>query len=382
MPNRKQKQVLRKRKALRQAPPGSPPGTIAVDPSSPTPRIRILRYGPDTFSEEEILDLYHLSNNQGSFPVSWISVCGLGDPEVLTKIAQAFGIHPLALEDVVNVHQRPKADMYGELLFIVLRSVHLDQELRSEQVSLFLGKNFVLSFQEGDYDSLEDIRSRIRLGKGRIRHEKADYLAYTLLDTVIDGYYPPLEIFGERIENLEDELLAHPTRSAILEIHSIKRDLLDLRRAIWPVREMVNDLLRDPVPLLSAETHLYLKDCYDHIIQIIDLVETDRELGSDLMDLYLSATGNRLNEIMKVLAIITTIFMPMSFIASLYGMNFNTDKSPWNIPELNWYWGYPFALGMMGLMAVMLMGLFRWKGWLEPLDTPSGRGDLTEKRKS
>ncbi|MCK6495191.1 magnesium/cobalt transporter CorA [bacterium] len=380
MAHRKQKPVPRRRKSLRQAPPGSPPGTIAVDPDAPAPSVRVLGYGPDTFHEEEIQDSGRLKSLAATFPVTWISVSGLGDSEVLSHIAQTFGIHPLALEDVVNVHQRPKADMYGDLLFVVMRGVYLDQDLKTEQVSLFLGKNFVLTFQEGHHDSLEVIRERIRLAKGRIRNHKADYLAYSLLDAIIDGYYLPLEVFGERIDHLEDTVLIHPSRQAVLEIHSIKRDLLDLRRAIWSAREMINDLLRDPIPLLSEETRPYLKDCYDHIIQIIDLVETDRELGSDLMDLYLSATSNRLNEIMKVLAIITTIFMPMSFVAGLYGMNFNSERSPWNMPELNWYWGYPIVLGMMGLMAVLLMGLFRWKGWLEPLDTPTDPARLGKRR--
>ncbi len=344
-----------------------------VDPSAPTPLIRVLAYDSDSVEEFEVTDPDHLHNVIGKYRVTWVNVNGLGDPETLKKIGKIFNLHPLSLEDVVNVHQRPKADLFGNQLFAVFRSVHFNKQLLSEQISLFLGDGFVISFQEGREDRFDTIRERIHQPNGRVRDQGADYLAYTLLDTVIDGYYPPLEEYGERLEDLEEEILTAPSREAVVKIHGIKQELLTLRRTIWPMRDMLNDLLRDPIPLICDDTRLYLKDCYDHVIQIIDLVETDRELGSDLMDVYLTATSNRLNEIMKVLAIITTIFMPMSFIAGIYGMNFNPQSSPLNMPELEWYWGYPFVLVLMAAMAVGLMALFRWRGWLEPLDAPTSR---------
>lgn len=370
MASKKPKNRQRKHSPIRHSPPGAPPGTLAVDPAAPPPHIRVIAYDSDSVEEYVIEDPDQLHKVIGQKRVTWINVNGLGDSEMLRRIGEILLLHPLALEDVVNVHQRPKADLFGDQLFVVVRMVRFDQTLLSEQLSLFLGEGFVISFQEGSEDGLATIRERISLGRGRIRDQGADYLAYALLDTVIDGYYPPLEEYGERLEDLEELVLTSPSRAAVLKIHAIKRELLNLRRTIWPMREMVNDMLRDPIPLISEDTRLYLKDCYDHVIQIIDLVETDRELGSDLMDVYLTATSNRMNEIMKVLAIITTIFMPMSFIAGIYGMNFDPGCSPWNMPEIEWYWGYPFVLLLMVSTATLLITLFRWRGWLEPLDAP------------
>ncbi len=370
MATKKQKPHPRKHHAIRQSPPGAPPGTLMVDPALPTPLIRVLTFDSESVEEFEVSDPLNLRDVIGQKRVTWINVNGLGDPEMLKTIGEVLSLHPLALEDVVNIHQRPKADLYEDQLFFVVRTVRLEKTLQSEQISLFLGEGYVISFQEGREDRLDIIRERIHQKHGRIRDQDADYLAYALLDTVVDGYYPPIEEYGERLEDLEEQILTSPSRAAVLKIHAIKRELLNMRRTIWPMREMVNDLLRDPIPLISEDTHLYLKDCYDHVIQIIDLVETDRELGSDLMDVYLTAMSNRMNEIMKVLAIITTIFMPMSFIAGIYGMNFDPGRSPWNMPEIEWYWGYPFALFLMASVAFGLMALFRWRGWLDPLDAP------------
>jgi magnesium transporter len=367
MSTKKLKSPHRERKPIRHAPPGSPPGTLAVDPSAPPPSIRVLQYSPAAVREQEITEVYEIKKLIGKLPVTWISVQGLGDTNLLKQIGEVLGLHSLALEDVVNVHQRAKADLFEDYLFIVLRMVHLADELETEQLSLFLGKGFVISFQESGGDGLETLRDRIRMGRGRIRNQGADYLAYAILDTAIDGYYPPLEEYGERLEALEEAILEHPIHTPVLRIHAIKRELLQMRRAVWPLRDMINDLLRDPIPLITPDTRLYLKDCYDHVVQLIDLVETDRELGSDMMDLHLTSASNRMNEIMKVLTIITTIFMPMSFIAGLYGMNFHHEASPWNMPELDWYWGYPFALALMAAVAAGLLGFFRWRGWVERL---------------
>ncbi|MBI3300790.1 MAG: magnesium/cobalt transporter CorA, partial [Deltaproteobacteria bacterium] len=295
-------------------------------------------------TEQEIRDPQRVRDFLDRWPVTWVDVEGLGDVETIRTLGEIFGLHRLALEDVINVHQRAKVEQYGEHHFIVTRMVRLGEHLETEQLSLFLGKNFVLTFQEGHPgDCLDLIRERIRQKRGRIRDAGLDYLAYALLDAVVDCYFPILEEYGERLETLEDEILTRPHNGAVARIHEIKRNLLTLRRAIWPQRETFNTLLREEMPLVTDETRLYLRDCYDHTTQIIDLIETYRELGSDLIDVYLSSVSNRTNEIMRVLTVIATIFIPLTFLVGVYGMNFNPASSPWNMPELNWYWGYPFS---------------------------------------
>ena len=233
-----------------------------------------------------------------------------------------------------------------------------------EQFSLFLGPNFVLTFDEQPGDCFDPVRERVRRKHGRVREAGADYLAYALLDTIVDCYFPLLERYGEQLEDLEETIISQPNHTVVAAIHDIKRDLLSLRRAIWPQRETFNTLLRDKTPLLTDETRLHLRDCYDHTVQLIDLIETYRELGADLMDIYLSSVSNRTNETMRVLTVIATIFIPLTFIAGVYGMNFNAGTSPWNMPELGWYWGYPLVLGLMAMVAAGQLFFFWRKGWL------------------
>ena len=275
-----------------------------------------------------------------------------------------FHLHPLALEDAVNVHQRSKVDRYGDQLFITARVPADTVGFRTEQVSLFVGKNFVITFLEDPGDCFEPVRRRLRDDEGLIRRRGADYLAYALLDASIDAYFPLLETFGDRLEELEDEVIATPSRTTVGRIHDAKHDLRMLRRAIWPMREAMSQLSRDDTPVIAVETRVYFRDLYDHAVQIIDIVETYRELGSDLNDLYLSALSNRMNEIMRVLTVIATIFMPLSFVAGLYGMNFDTQASPWNMPELHWRYGYPLALATMAAVAFGMLLFFRRRGWL------------------
>jgi magnesium transporter len=235
--------------------------------------------------------------------------------------------------------------------------------LATEQLSLFLGQGFVVTFQERVGDCFDPVRARLRKG-GPIRTRGPDYLTYALIDALVDSWFPVLEQHGERLEDLEDEILVHPARRTIARIHELRRDLMALRRAVWPLRDALGALCRDPTPLIAGETRTYLRDCYDHAVQIIDLLESGRELSADLTDAYLSNINNRMNEIMKVLAVIATIFLPLSFIASVYGMNFHTDKSPWNMPELAWRFGYPFALGLMVLTVIGMLFFFWRRGWL------------------
>ena len=360
------KHKKRKSKVFRRrTPPGAPPGTLVTDPSAPRPVLTVLAYSPHEFVEQSVADPQQVRDFLGKWPVVWINVEGVGDATTITKLGELFGLHRLALEDVLHTHQRPKVEQYGDHLFIVARMVRLGEQLETEQLSLFLGKNFVLTFQDGvPGDCLGSIRERIRKKGGRIRDAGLDYLAYALLDAVVDAYFPILEQYGERLEEMEDEIATKPAPDTITRIHAIKRNLLTLRRAVWPQRETFSTLLREETPRVSAETRLYLRDCYDHVTQIIDLVETYRELGADLTDIYLSSVSNRTNEIMRVLTVISTIFIPLTFISSIYGMNFNTTVSPWNMPELNWVWGYPVAVLLMCAIAVAQLVFFRRHGWL------------------
>jgi magnesium transporter len=359
---------MTRKRLMRRPAPGTAPGTLMVDPNSPTPVIDVIAYGPDDVIEQHSVSVEQLEKLLGQRPVTWVNVSGLGDEAILRRLGELFHLHLLALEDVVNVHQRSKFDLYPEQVFIVARMIEIDNDgLSTDQLSLFLGERLLVTFQERPGDCFDLVRQRIRAGRGRLRTAGTSYLAYSLLDAVVDSYFPILESFGERLEHLEDEIIAHPTERVIHHIHDVKRDLLVLRRSIWPLREMLHALVREPVRFVATEDRFYFQDCYDHSIQVMDLVETFRELGSDLMDVYLSSVSNRLNEVMKLLTIFTTIFIPLTFIAGVYGMNFDPDTSPWNMPELRWYWGYPLSLLLMAVVAVGMLIYFRRRGWLGDL---------------
>lgn len=353
--------------------PGASPGQLRADPRAPAPSLQLIAYGPDGFAEQAGPDLAAVRQALERWPVTWLNVDGLGDEQVIAGIGELFGLHKLALEDVLHVHQRPKVEEYPDNLFVVLRLPEPGERLDTEQISLFLGANFVVTFQERPGDAFEPVRERIRLGKGTLRGAGPDYLAYALIDAGIDSAFPVLEQCGERLESLEDEVVERPRHGAVAAIHAVKRDLLTLRRGVWPLREMLGTLSREPSPLVRAETRLFLRDCNDHAVQILELVETYREISSGLLDIYLSSISNRTNEIMKVLTIIATIFIPLGFFASLYGMNFDPDASPWNMPELRWRWGYPAALGLMAAVAAGLLVWFRRRGWLGDPETARRR---------
>jgi len=349
----------------RQTKPGAMPGSVVVDPQAPPSVITVIAYGPDRVVEERIKDVAAVRQYLDRWPVTWINVDGLGDAEVIHKLGEMFHLHQLALEDVVNVHQRAKVEGYGDHLFIVARMVSWSDRLETEQVSFFLGRNYVLTFQESVAgDSFEPVRERLRTDRGRIRQVGADYLAYSLIDSVIDAYFPVLERCGEALDQLEDEVIEGGNRGVVGRVHEIKHDLLTLRRAIWPHREALHELSRDPHPCIADGTRIFLRDCYDHTVQLIDLAETYRELGSDLRDLYMSSVSNRMNEVMKLLTVISSIFIPLNFIAGIYGMNFDPSASPLNMPELRWFYGYPFALSLMATVATTLLVLFYRSGWL------------------
>lgn len=308
--------------------------------------------------------------------VTWIHTQGLGDPAWIEAIGAQFGLHGLALEDVLNVHQRPKVEPYGDHLFVVVRLPGDPVDPKADpagnshrvgppqQVAFFLGKDWLLSFTESEEDPFAAVVERLRHDRGRLRASEAEYLLYALLDTAVDAWFPVLEAHGEMLEHLEDAVLARPGPGVVANIHELKHELLTLRRAVWPLREVLNALIRGDAIQVGHQTGLHLRDCHDHVIQIMDIVETYREIASGLVDIYLSSQSARMNEIMKVLTIIATIFIPLGTIAGIYGMNFDPEASPWNMPELGWRYGYPFALGIMAALAAGLMAWFWRRGWL------------------
>jgi magnesium transporter len=296
----------------------------------------------------------------------WLDVEG-HDVELVAALGEALAIHPLALEDVINVGQRTKSEDFPNAVFVVLECFFLDGaggSVGKEQISLVIQPDVVLSVRERRSDLFEPVRARIRGGKPRIRGGGTGYLAYALLDTVVDHLFPVLEHIGDRIEEIEETILEHPTPEAVSQLHELRRELLVIRRSVWPLRDMLNGLARTEEEVFSDETLLYLRDVVDHATMASDLVETLREMVSSAMELYLSSISNRMNEVMKVLTIIATLFIPLSFIAGLYGMNFDPAASPWNMPELDWYWGYPAVLALMAVVALGLLVFFRRRRWL------------------
>lgn len=346
-------------------PPGAAPGTLIPDPEAEAPRIRVMAYGPDTLDESVIDDVQALQNLIDTVPMLWVNVDGLGDLELIRSLGLLFGLHELALEDVVNVYQRPKVEDYDDHLFIVVRMPHGGEQVDTEQVALVLGPGYVLTFQEHVGDCFDPVRERLRKSpNGRIRGSGSDYLGYALIDAVIDSFFPVLEACGERLGDLEQKVLDQPSPGVVQDIYALKRDLLALRRAVWPLRDMANALIRDESRLISDRTRLFLRDCYDHCVQLMDMLESYREVASGLIDIHLSSVTAHTNEAMKFLTLIATIFIPLSFVAGIYGMNFDPEASPWNMPELDWYLGYPFALGLMLLVAAGFLIAFYRKGWL------------------
>ncbi|MGD8353007.1 MAG: magnesium/cobalt transporter CorA [Pseudomonadota bacterium] len=347
----------------RQTLPGAMPGTIQTDPEAPPPAIHVMAWSGEDLVEERITESGQVKSLIEDWPMTWVNVDGLGDADTLTELASIFNIHKLALEDVVNVHQRAKVEDYDNHLFIVARMLNFQGDsLDTEQISLFVGEGFLVTFQERVGDCLDPVRERIRKKSGRIRTAGADYLAYAMLDAVVDAWFPVLERFGERLEDLESVILEKPGSETVSRIHKIKRELLEVRRTIWPMRETVNSLFRED--MIVPETQLYLRDCYDHVIQVLDIVESYRDMASGLMEFYLSSVSNRMNEIMKVLTIIATIFIPLTFIAGIYGMNFDTEVSPWNMPELQWKFGYPAFWVVTVIIGIAMVLFFKKLGWL------------------
>lgn len=347
---------------------GAMPGSVSAGPDALPSHMRIIAYdetGAIDRSLESVAEVPALMNR---WKVCWINVDGLADARLISALGELFEIHNLALEDVVHTHQRPKMEQYDGHVFLTAHLI--DPGMEIDQFSMFLGKGYVLTFQERPGDCLDGLRRRIREGRGRVRHGAADYLAYSILDTIIDSYFPYLDDIGDRMEAVENEVLGKPGREVLTTIHTLKHDLFTLRRAIAPLRDAVNALIRDTGPEISDSTRVFLRDCYDHTFQILDLVDTQREISGGLLDIYLSSVSNRMNEVMKLLTIISTVFIPLTFIAGVYGMNFDWSASRWNMPELHWAYGYPTIMGLMLLIALAELGLFWRMGWLRARQKP------------
>ncbi|MGK7933458.1 MAG: magnesium/cobalt transporter CorA [Microcystaceae cyanobacterium] len=348
--------------------PGSEPGTLNIEPDALPSQIVLIDYEPNNAICKKKVTPNALIPYLGTNTVSWMDIQGLGSETVLKQVGDIFKLHPLLLEDVVNAPQRPKVEDYNQQLVIIAQMVSANPDemgFESEQVGFVLGENYLLTFQEDEEDCFNTVRNRIKENQGRVRQKGADYLLYLLLDALIDYYFPVLEDYGDRIENLEDKLVSHPHHNHLQEIYDVRRELLSLRRAIWPLRNVTDLLIRGHYPIITDEVRFYFRDCYDHVIQLLDIVETYRELAASLMDVYLSSMSNRMNEVMQFLTVISTIFIPLTFIAGVYGMNFD------NMPELQWTWGYYLCLAIMGIVAGCLLYFFWKQGWLQhfyPLD--------------
>ena len=342
---------------------GLPPGTLVHFGEKRVGAVRItcIDYDEQQFRERQVASVDACLPARTAGRVTWINVDGIDDIPTIETLGKAFDLHPLILEDVVTAGQRPKFEAYEQSGFTVLRMLSYSdaaQAIEVEQVSLIFGKGFVISFQERVGDVFDPVRDRIRSGKGRVRRMGADYLAYALIDAVVDSYFGILEKVGEKIETLEDELITRPTEATLHRIHAFKREMIALRRSVWPLRELVNAMQREESSLIEEQTRLYLRDVYDHTIQIIDTIESFRDIVSGMLDIYLSSISNRMNAVMKVLTIIATIFIPLTFVAGIYGMNFEY------MPELKWWWGYPAVLLLMLAIAAAMVVYFRRKKWL------------------
>lgn len=353
--------MSRRGKRRRLKGPGSSPGTLVYmgDRTVTKVRLSVIDYDQNRVTERVDIPLEQCGALKETSTVSWINVEGISDPQFIEEIGRRFGLHPLLLEDILNPRQRPKMESYDSYIFLVLKMLYLEKggEIRSEQVTFVLGPHYVISFLEDPGDIFDPVRGRIREQRGRIRQMGPDYLLYALVDAIVDHYFIVLESLEERIERLEDEVFTSPTPSTIQSVQHLKTELLYLRKSVWPLREALSGLLREECQLLTDKTEFFFRDVYDHTIQVIDTLESLRDTVSGLLDIYLSSLSHRLNEVMKVLTIIATIFIPLTFLAGVYGMNFKF------MPELNSPWGYPLVWCVMIAVAGVMLLFFRRKGW-------------------
>lgn len=361
---------------VRRPTPGASPGTLAVPDVGRRTPVRVIHYTADRCEEATIENLADCRGWLDRPGCVWFDHDDTPDAPLLESFRQLLSLHPLAVADVANVPQRPKLESYDGFDFVVLRMIVPPKpgaRLEPEQISIFFGERWVATFQERPGDCLEPVRARLRSGTGLLRASGSDYLAYAIIDAIVDHYFPAVESIGDRLEELENVVLAGGKLEVMGALHSARHELLILRRAIWPLRDLLAQATREDVGRFTPRTRVYLRDCYDHVVQLIELVEQYRESSASLMELHLAAVGFRTNEVIRVLTIFSSIFLPLTFIAGVYGMNFDT-ASPWNMPELLWRYGYPFSLALMLGSAVGLLAFFRRRGWLgRPRDLGDGR---------
>ncbi|HUH73230.1 MAG TPA: magnesium/cobalt transporter CorA [Chitinophagales bacterium] len=342
---------------------GKPPGSlIYMGPRKDVPiTIDYIQYNSEKYSEKRLKKFSESTELQSEDYITWIDIKGLHDLALIEKIGKVANIHSLTLEDLLNVNQRPKVDFYDEYIFIVVQILKFDKEtsvIESEQLSIIINEKSVITFLEGNSTIFDTLKSRMEKTVGKVRNGSADYLAYSILDLVIDDYYEVVEKIGERIEEVEEQLIIQAKKLAIRDIYEIKRELIDLKKTVSPIREIITKLEKSDSPFINEKTRLYLRDLYDHAIQIIDTIEQYRDLTSGLADMYLSSVSNKMNEIIKVLTILSSVFIPLTFIVGVYGMNFK------NMPELEWHYGYYISLVFMLIISILMLLYFKWRKWL------------------
>lgn len=341
---------------------GLAPGTIMHigDRKAEKPKITLINYDKDNF-EEHLIEKVEDCFNRDLNGVTWINIDGIHQVDIIERIGKHYGLHPLVMEDILHTDQRPKVEDYGSYMYIVLKMAWYDEvesDIKLEQVSIILGQNYVISFQEAEGDTFNAVRERLGTAKGRIRSLDASYLTYALMDSIVDNYFLVLERVSEIIEVLEDKLILNPVSEILEEIHDLKKEIIYFRKSVWPLREVISGLERSESPLIADTTHVYLKDIYDHTVRIVESIETYRDIITGVMDLYLSSVSNKMNEVMKTLTIIATIFIPLTFVAGIYGMNFEY------MPELRWRWGYPAIWIVIISISTAMFIYFRNKKWL------------------
>ena len=345
--------------------PGEPPGTLEDIPSAPEATMDCYGFDADSYEYVEPKSIGHLGAFHDEWPTIWLNVEGVGDAELLREVGEMFDFNLLQLEDVQNYPQRPKVEAYGDRLYIIsLMPNPPEEELDIEHVSIFIGPDFVVTFQQRPGDSLDPVRNRIVNEGSRLRQSGANYLGYAILDAIVDSYFPILEKYGATLTGLEEDVVQSREREMITDIHQMKSSLFDLQRAARPQRDMIQSITRNPESLLSREDLRFFADCHDHAIQITETAESYRQMAGSLIDLYMSVSSHRMNEVMKVLTIIATVFIPLTFVVGVYGMNFDPNASPYNMPELQWQYGYPAVMFLMMLIALALVWFFQRKGWL------------------
>lgn len=355
---------------VQRKPPGQSPGTIMHTGIKKLDEVlmTVHDYNESHYDTIPIKEIKKSAPYLNDSSKTWIQIRGLHDIEKLKQVWNYFELHPLIQEDIVSISQRPKVEPYGDVIFMVMRMITgksngSTKEFKTEQVSMVLGSNYILSFQESDEPIFEPVIRRLEMQNTRLRLLGIDYLAYALLDNVADHYFTALDQIGETIETIEERIISNPKSVNLQSIHTLRRDLIFFRKSVLSLRDGLNSLLRDNSPLISSEVKIFLRDVYDHVVQVIDSIENQREMVFSLYDMHMSSISNRMNEVMKVLTVISTIFIPLTFVAGIYGMNFNTQTSLWNMPELNWKWGYIASLGVMTTIAIGMLLFFKKKGW-------------------